>query len=161
MTNYNVNEIAKLWNCQDQLQFGLDTNQYIIKLKDPNIFKMTIRLIPVIKSNGLKTAAGKASYFNRKEQGPVIKLHSGLFDDNDILANDRIDTFLHEVAHLIAYFAAKERGHGLAWQYSMLQFGLKPNRCYDPTQFSYRGYKTRNERRQIDETLDELKDLDL
>ena len=161
MSNYNVNEIAKLWNCDEQLTYGLATNQYIRQLREPNEFKMKIKLIPVFKRNGLKSTAGKAAYFYRQVNGPAIKLHPGLFDDNDLLAKDRIDTFLHEVAHHVAYFAAKERGHGLAWQYTMLQFGLKPERCYDPAKFSYRGYKKRNERRQINDVLDELEDLEL
>lgn len=161
MANLNVISIAKLWNCHEQLIFGLDTNQYIKKLEEPDKLKMRIKRIPVFKRNGLKSAAGKAAFYFRQVNGPAIKLHQGLFDDNDILANDRIDTLLHEIAHFVAYWTTKERGHGLTWQYTMLQFGLKPERCYDPMQFSYRGYTKQNERRQINETLNELKDLNL
>lgn len=39
-------------------------------------------------------------------------------------------TFLHELAHLLAYRLHKHHGHGRPWQIVMLQLGQAPQRCH-------------------------------
>jgi len=42
---------------------------------------------------------------------------------------ERADTLLHEIAHLVAYFHLRHRGHGIEWQRCAVALGAKPNRC--------------------------------
>lgn len=159
---YTVKTLTEEWNATEILNYGLQTNQIIRQLKVPSKFIHFILSIQIIKCNRLQVAAGKAIYHhNRQRNNATIKLHSGMFDNNDNLFNDKLDTLFHEIAHHIAYFATNEHGHGFAWQYSLMQFGFEPKRCYNPRLTDYRGYKQRKEVREVSEVMNELGDLEL
>jgi len=148
-------ELAKQWSCDKVLIEGLQSNAFIRVHVDKIFIRSAILTMPVLKSNGLKTTAGKAIY-RHPRIGPHIKLHSALFDDNDPVANDRYDTFFHEIAHHISYMAANERGHQNAWAYSMQHFGYTPSRCYEAAKFNYKGYKNRAETREVDAIVNDF-----
>ncbi len=154
----NVNSLSLFWKCRHILDFGLETNIFIVRYKyDPKAREKLvarIRTLPVIKSTRLKSTAGKACISSHHET-PHIKLHAALFDDKDYVAEDKQDTFFHEISHFIAYWAANERGHGNAWRYTMQHFGFDPMRCVDP-KYSYRGYKNRAENREVDTVINDF-----
>lgn len=153
--SYSVNGLAIQWNCQTTLYIGLDTNALIRNDREATKIKRIILQMPVIKSNKLKTAAGKA-FYHHPNLGPHIKLHAALYDNRDNVSYDRFDTFFHEIAHHIAYLTVQERGHGHRWAYCMQHFGFEPSRCYDGKQFNYRKYKDRKENREVDDVIDEF-----
>jgi len=63
----------------------------------------------------------------------MIRLHAELLRRGR--RNKTISTFMHEVAHLIAWRVAgrtkKGRGHGREWKAIMLSLGRDPTRCHD------------------------------
>lgn len=147
-----VETLASKWQCKQRLMFGLETNQILKQsmICDTNQTICRLLDLPVLFNNRLSTVAGKA-----KLSLGQIHMHSALNDEYDSLYADRFDTFFHELAHFVAYWAAKEHGHSFPWQYSMMQFGFKPNRCYNSNKTPYHKYKDKK----INEIADQLPDL--
>ncbi len=156
--DHSVNKLAQLWDCHTKLTEGIETNKLILDHIHSFTIKQTIYNMPVIKANGLKSAAGKAIFKSHKYP-PHIRLHPALYDDADKVISQRLETFFHEIAHQIAYITKRDRGHGVYWAYCLMHFGFAPERCYDGVAFNFRGYKQRTEIREIDKTvaiLDEI-----
>jgi hypothetical protein len=65
------------------------------------------------------SAAGLANYVSKEIFLSPVYLH---LDPNDMIA----DTVPHEVAHIVAWIAYKERGHGFGWQQVMKHFKIDP-----------------------------------
>ncbi len=153
-----VKELSMLWNCKSQLTEGIETNKLITDHLLSYTIKQTIYDMPVVKSNGLKSAAGKA-IFKHPHKAPHIRLHSALYDNADEVVSQRLETFFHEIAHQIAYLTKHDRGHGPYWAYSLMHFGFPPKRCYDGAVSNFRGYKRRNENRGVEDTIKLLDDI--
>lgn len=69
------------------------------------------------------TTAGKAHLSANR-----VMINEGLYVRNK---EDFINgTLPHEVAHLAAFRAFNDRGHGLGWKRVMRDFGLEPQRCH-------------------------------
>jgi SprT protein len=62
-------------------------------------------------------------------QANLVKINEELFVRNreEFLAQ----TIPHEVAHLLAWRAFKDNGHGYGWKRVMVNFGLEPRRCHN------------------------------
>lgn len=157
-----VRELSKLWNCEQQLIQGIETNK-LIQSALPLTISETIYNMPVIKANDFKSAAGKA-VFKHPDKSPHIKLHPALYDDNDEVVSQRLETFFHEIAHQIAYLTKRDNRHGSAWAYCLMHFGFAPERCYDSAAFNFHGYEKRNKIRGVEATvviLDDIGDFEL
>lgn len=78
---------------------------------------------PVFSFDLKGTTAGQAHLGLNK-----IKINEGLFIRNkeEFLRQ----TLGHEVAHLAAYKAFNDRGHGSGWRRVMIDFRLEPKRCH-------------------------------
>lgn len=157
----SVRELSQLWNCEVQLTEGLETNKLIQSSLHFFTIKDAIYNMPVVKSNGLKSAAGKAIFSNKLIIGPHIRLHPALYDDNDEVVLQRLETFFHEIAHHIAYKTNRDHGHGYYWAYCLMHFGFAPERCYNGVMHNFRGYKKRNENREVDAIVADLPEFDL
>ena len=161
--NSTIKKLSQLWDCETQLTEGIETNKLIIDHLHSFTIKDTIYNMPVIKSNGLKSAAGKAVFKSHKHPAH-IRLHPALYDNADEVVLQKLKTFFHEIAHQIAFITNRDHGHGPYWAYSLMHFGFAPERCYDGVAFNFRGYKKRNEIRGIDATvaiLDEIGEFEL
>ncbi len=151
-------ELARLWNCESQLTNGIETNRLIIDHPFSCTIKRNIYTMPIIKANGLKSAAGKAIFWHHSKPAH-IRLHPALYDNADEVVSQRLETFFHEIAHQIAYMTNKDKGHGPYWAYSLMHFGFPPERCYDGAVSNFRGYKRRNENRGVEDTIKLLDDI--
>lgn len=78
---------------------------------------------PVFSFDLKGTTAGQAHLSKN-----LIKVNEGLFIRNkeDFFRG----TLPHEVAHLAAYRAFNDRGHGSGWKRVMIDFKLEPKRCH-------------------------------
>lgn len=72
-------------------------------------------------SNRLQTSAGYASGIRG------ITLHQSL---RAALRDEWIETFLHEVAHMMQFYLYHEINHGASWWEMMHQLGQKPKRTH-------------------------------
>lgn len=152
-----VQSLAQDWNVNHILETGLANNLYIELSPNAEMIKGAIRRIPVFVNSRLRTASGRA--FIRAKQ---IELHAGLIDQNDPLwHSERIDTFFHEISHLVAAMAAKHFDHGEPWREAMRAFGFKPQRCYSDANpaSNHRAYKVRKEAREVEEIANLLPDM--
>jgi len=154
----SILELATYWGCKDKLTIGVQTNELVRTYKSPMPLDKTIFNIKVIKSNGLKSCAGKA-YFKHPKLGMHIRLHPALWDNEDELISQRLETFFHEIAHLVAYLTKHDMGHGIHWSYCLMHFGFEPLRCYNGAVFNFRGYKRRDQIRGEEATLAILDDI--
>ena len=155
----SITRIAADWNCLTKLRRDLSSNTLIASHKDLKLIDFILSL-PVVKSNKLQSTAGKAVLYNAI-RGPHMRLHRAFFDPNDELKDKRLETFFHEIAHFVAYFTKHDTGHGVYWQYCMIHFGYKPERCYDGTVLNFRGYGKRKEIREIYDIIETLPEFEL
>ena len=143
----NVKSIMHFMQLSLIVEYGLNTN-HLLKLSCKNTAQYKSKIVSILNtnviiSNKLKSCAGKAS-------SCVIKLHPGMFNPEDHLYSDRIETFLHELAHVVGWYSSGKMCHGLPWQFAMVCFGFaKPKKYYNPNKFNYKGYKDRQTKRRI------------
>lgn len=92
---------------------------------DPSKFAR-LREVPVVWNWSLKNSAGRAHWnTNLGRTTYKISLHPGL----QSAQRDELEaTFLHEVAHIMAYMAygASGGGHSYEWWEAMIRLGLRP-----------------------------------
>ncbi len=157
-----IETVARDWNCLEKLLNDLLTNKLMAQAGDDTnkLIQFLLCTIPVIKSNKLKAAAGKAVLRHAK-LGPHMRLHGALFDVRDELKDQRLETFFHEIAHFVAYFTKHDTGHGVYWQYCMIHFGYAPERCFDGAVSNFRGYGKRKETREINDIIETLPEFEL
>lgn len=93
----------------------------------PEWFPGGLWQIPVESNPRLERVAGRCRY------NPLgLELHSALFGPFAQRV-ELVDTFLHELAHAMAWerYGAIGRGHGEHWWEMMHQLGQRPIRCHN------------------------------
>ncbi len=148
------------FNQLQRLEFGLETNQIINSHKHAQIIRNQLKQLKVHTSSRFYSLAGRAIMKHRFINSHII-LHPACvdIDDNVFQRGHGTVTFFHELAHIAAYFTTLHHGHGFPWQYSLMQFGFKPERCYNSKQIDFRSHKKRKEQRLVNEIIENIPDL--
>ncbi len=124
--------------------------QQLVTLRNSNEAIVSLLMsIKVYKSNKIKSALGYA-YLKRDE----IRLHPGLFDQDDILYTELEATFIHELCHHAVWkIYGNVDSHGIEWKYTMWHLGHEPEVTHNaPT----RKYRQRKFNRDVEEILEQL-----
>lgn len=87
--------------------------------------------VPVTLNDRLQRVAGKCRYTQLGVEALALELHPALFGPF-AKRNELVETFLHELAHAMAWerYGAIGRGHGEHWSEMMHQLGQRPVRCH-------------------------------
>jgi hypothetical protein len=88
--------------------------------------------VPVRLSSRMKSALGHVIPGESEEQGRLV-IEIALNVDLMLSGNgaERIDTLLHEMAHVADYLETGERGHGRSWRTWAQRVGCQPTTLYD------------------------------
>lgn len=108
----DVHTFAHAYNCDVEVMRG-------ISFYPP----MGPRLL-VVPVEWLWRPSGTAGKAHRQGK---IQLHRGLLDQP---VYDLVETFLHEVAHIMQWLRYGMMDHGATWHEAMYQLGQKPMRCH-------------------------------
>ncbi len=102
-----------------QYRIGTDGNKALVEA----LSRLTVEL-----SGRLATTAGNAQANRLTTRRPIVKINYRLFKLNDA---DMKDTYLHELAHIVANYAYQgSMGHNSRWKHAAQALGARPERCH-------------------------------
>lgn len=116
-----VNSLLKDWGLEEIVLAGVlkYAKAHTVRAGILNKAQEEINLYDVVENGRTKTRAGLTKYRQR-----VIELHSVLLVPGK--EQDRNQTFLHEVAHILEKAICGTFGHGQNWKRLMESMGLVP-----------------------------------
>ncbi len=138
MTNKTVSEYLEECGLVDQVLDGIDKITGNDDNKETALKALSTWTMAEIKKS--TRVAGQCCYYDRK-----IKLHVELLKAGR--ENDRNDTLLHEIGHMLVkfFYSSVSQGgflrhapkaHGREWKYVISLIGGVPERCHDYSYFA-------------------------
>ncbi len=124
---YTVRSLAKELGLERVIDRGFSFYETVSESKHVNFPHTGLWGISVYQNDRLQRVAGKCRYVPME-----LELHPALFGPF-AQRNELIETFLHELAHAMAWvkYGSAGRGHGEHWWEMMHQLGQIPRRCHN------------------------------
>lgn len=138
---YTKFQFAEKVELIDNLQMYHTNDQY----KSLNYINQYIK-IQIIKNS--KRMLGMANPVTK-----IIKLHPGLLNPKSPFYSELLETVIHELCHIYAFYHYGTVGHDAYWKHFMLMFNFEPTRQANLTG------KPRLDSHELHTTLSELKEF--